>query len=78
MNRKSIVAAALSFGMILSAAVPACAAETEAAELKPITFCLDWTPIPTTPASTPRRRLATMKRQVLMSPSCSRRKTARS
>ena len=44
MNRKSIVAAVLSLGMVLAAAVPACAAETEAAELKPITFCLDWTP----------------------------------
>ena len=44
MNKRSIVAAALSLGMVLTAVSPVCAAETEAAELKPVTFCLDWTP----------------------------------
>ena len=44
MNRKSITAAMISLSLAVSAMVPACADETEAKELKPITFCLDWTP----------------------------------
>ena len=44
MNRKPIIAAVISLGLAVSAVVPACADETEAKELKPITFCLDWTP----------------------------------
>ena len=34
----------ISLSLAVSAMVPACADETEAKELKPITFCLDWTP----------------------------------
>ena len=44
MNKKMIMAAVVSLSLAASAAAPVCADETEAKELKKITFCLDWTP----------------------------------
>ena len=44
MKRNTIFAAVITVSLAVSAAVPACADETEAKELTKITFCLDWTP----------------------------------
>ena len=44
MNKKMIMAAVVSLSLAASATAPVCADETEAKELKKITFCLDWTP----------------------------------
>lgn len=44
MNRRMRIAALLSLCLAAASAVPAIAEETEAKELTPITFCLDWTP----------------------------------
>ena len=44
MAGKTIMALALSLTLVCGMASGACADETEAKELTPVTFCLDWTP----------------------------------